>query len=135
MQQPTRLVQRNLRTALMLVDGKRSAGEIADQFSDGSIGMSALADLERAGMIRLVMAAETDEVQAAGMAESPLHPIGAATVSLRLKSLNSIPVLPRRSLKSLRLTMASIRRPSANPCSVRACESAAGLRTMHTHPQ
>lgn len=82
MQQPTRLVQRNLRTALMLVDGKRSAGEIADRFSDGSIGKSALADLERAGMIRLVTVTKVGEVQHAGAVESPIHPIGAATVSL-----------------------------------------------------
>lgn len=82
MQQPTRLVQRNLRTALTLVDGKHTAGEIAERFPDGTIGMSALADLERAGMIRLVMVGKTDEVQDAGAVETPIHSMGGAAVSL-----------------------------------------------------
>jgi hypothetical protein len=90
-QQPTRLVQRNLRTALMLVDGKRSAGEIADQFSDGSIGKSALADLERAGMIRLVTVTNTGEVQPAGVEEKSIHLPGTADVGLPSQVTEQLP--------------------------------------------
>ena len=82
MQQPTRLVQRNLRSALLLVDGARSAGEIVDRFSDGSIGKSALADLERAGMIRLAVVTKTGEAKHAVVVETPIHPIRPAAVSL-----------------------------------------------------
>jgi len=49
--QRTRIVQRNLRNVLDLVDGKRSVAEIVKKFGDASIAEAALADLERSGYI------------------------------------------------------------------------------------
>lgn len=51
MAQRTRIVQRNLRNVLDLVDGKRSVAEIIRKFGDVSIAEAALADLERSGFI------------------------------------------------------------------------------------
>lgn len=81
-QQPTSLVQRNLRMALMLVDGVRSAGEIVGHFSDGSIGKSALADLRRAGMIRLATDTNTNAAERAGAVAACADPIRYESVSL-----------------------------------------------------
>lgn len=49
--QPTRIVQRNLRTALMLVDGRRQVADIVARFGDIAVGEAALADLLRSGLI------------------------------------------------------------------------------------
>jgi hypothetical protein len=51
LQQPTRLVQRNLRRALALVDGERDIADIAARFGDCAVGEAALADLQRSGLI------------------------------------------------------------------------------------
>lgn len=49
--QRTRIVQRNLRNVLGLVDGKRTVEEIIKKFGDAGIAEAALADLERSGFI------------------------------------------------------------------------------------
>ncbi|MGB0129149.1 MAG: hypothetical protein WBP72_16025 [Rhodocyclaceae bacterium] len=52
--QPTRLVQRNLRSALLLVNGVRNTEEILSHFVDKTIGSAALADLQRARLIEVL---------------------------------------------------------------------------------
>jgi hypothetical protein len=49
--QRTRIVQRNLRNVLDLVDGKRTVEEIIRKFGDATIAEAALADLERSGFV------------------------------------------------------------------------------------
>ena len=51
LRQPTRLVQRNLRRALALVDGERDVADVAARFGDCAVGEAALADLQRSGLI------------------------------------------------------------------------------------
>ncbi|GAB4178470.1 MAG: hypothetical protein OHK0026_05470 [Rhodocyclaceae bacterium] len=51
MAQKTRIVQRNLRNVLDLVDGKRTVGEILRKFGDAAIAEAALADLVRSNFI------------------------------------------------------------------------------------
>lgn len=68
MAQRTRIVQRNLRNVLDLVDGKRNVGEIVKKFGDAAIGEAALADLERSGFI------ETAEGRRAREAAPPPPP-------------------------------------------------------------
>lgn len=52
----TRLVQRNLRNVLILVDGHSTVAELIRRFGDASVVWGALADLERAGYIETVEA-------------------------------------------------------------------------------
>lgn len=52
--QRTRLVQRNLRTVLILIDGKSTVGELVSKAGSGDVLMAALEQLERDGFIRLV---------------------------------------------------------------------------------
>ncbi|OIP08601.1 MAG: hypothetical protein AUK49_10775 [Betaproteobacteria bacterium CG2_30_68_42] len=54
--QKTRIVQRNLRNVLDLVDGRRSVGEILRKFGDATIAEAALADLERGGFVETARA-------------------------------------------------------------------------------
>ena len=51
--QPTQVVQRNLRIALMLVNGQHTTRDIVDQFGDPMVANAALQDLLRSGLIRL----------------------------------------------------------------------------------
>lgn len=59
-QQPTRLVQRNLRLALTLVDGRREVANIAARFGDCAVAEAALAELHRSGLIRAMGQAAAD---------------------------------------------------------------------------
>ena len=51
--QPTQVVQRNLRIALMLVNGQHTTRDIVEQFGDPMVANAALQDLLRSGLIRL----------------------------------------------------------------------------------
>jgi hypothetical protein len=50
---PAQVVQRNLRIALMLVNGQHTTREIVEQFGDPMVANAALQDLLRSGLIRL----------------------------------------------------------------------------------
>jgi hypothetical protein len=71
--QPTRLLQRNLRSALQLVDGGRDKKEILRHFADRTIGSAALADLLRAGLIEI-----PQQSQEATLRARPFRPRAAA---------------------------------------------------------
>ncbi len=79
MAQRTRIVQRNLRNVLDLVDGKRCVADIIKKFGDASIAEAALADLERSGFIETAQGRITRE---AGPPSAPLTrpPEGPRTV-------------------------------------------------------
>jgi hypothetical protein len=51
MHQRTRLVQRNLRTVLIVVDGRSTVGELKKKLNDPAIAESSLEELERMGLI------------------------------------------------------------------------------------
>lgn len=59
--QRTRIVQRNLRNVLDLVDGKRTVADIIRKFGDAAIAEAALADLERSGFVETQHARELRE--------------------------------------------------------------------------
>jgi hypothetical protein len=77
--QPTRIVQRHMRAALMLVDGRRQVAEIVARFGDVAVGEAALADLRRTGLI------EKAEVLSAGRGAAPA-PAPAAAAGRHLPS-------------------------------------------------
>jgi hypothetical protein len=73
--QPTRVVQRHMRTALMLVDGQRQVADIVARFGDIGVGEAALADLLRSGLIETAeMRAHSSAAVAAPAKASPPRP-------------------------------------------------------------
>jgi len=65
MRQRTRLVQRNLRNILIMVDGHASVGDLARRFGDATVTEHALGELERSGYIENLEALVFAEVKQA----------------------------------------------------------------------
>lgn len=57
--QRTRLVQRNLRTVLILIDGKTSVGQLISNVGSESVLVAGLEQLERDGFVRVVTGAKS----------------------------------------------------------------------------
>ena len=66
--QRTRLVQRNLRTVLILIDGKSSVSELISKAGSEEVLVAALEQLERDGFIRLVSESAADAGDSKSMA-------------------------------------------------------------------
>lgn len=89
--QRTRLVQRNLRTVLILIDGKSSISELISKAGSEEVLVAALEQLERDGFIRLVTEGSAGAADPKSMAnylepatdESfPSSPVGAKSSSV-----------------------------------------------------
>lgn len=77
--QRTRLVQRNLRNILIMVDGQSTVRDLAKRFGDPTVTEHALAELERSGYIENFEAAVLAEVQQA--AQKNIQAVSAAPAS------------------------------------------------------
>ncbi|MEW5890077.1 MAG: hypothetical protein AB1768_13765 [Pseudomonadota bacterium] len=71
--QRTRLVQRNLRNVLIMVDGYSTVGELGERFGDSGVVQAALQELEQAGFIETFERRIMREMGASGAMTSPLE--------------------------------------------------------------
>jgi len=72
--QRTRLVQRNLRTVLIVIDGKTPVGELVEKVGSKEVLFFALEQLERDGFIRPLSVAASPSLTDAGSMENYLEP-------------------------------------------------------------
>jgi hypothetical protein len=124
--QRTRVVQRNMRMVLILVDGKSTVAELYEKTGNAQIVDGAIADLERDGLIAPKLEQDSMWEQSRRIAEE----IKAAAVT-RLAREDDRPVLKAELPQSLPLKTPQVESPE--PFSI-ASNSIAPMSTFGGHP-